>query len=131
MRRLDLPLEPSSPSRARHFVRGVLGDWDVGGETTEDAALLVTELVTNAIIHARTSVQVVVDRTDSTVEFSVTDSGPGVIRMEEPRPDSVTGRGIFMLDQIAAGWAVITGDGPQKTVRFSLPLSPARTEASW
>ena len=95
-------------------------------KTTEDIALVVTELVTNAIIHARAS-RIVVDvsRRAGAIEASVTDDGAGSIRLARPEPTSVTGRGIHILDQLFPDWEVETSEaGGHKTVRFGVTPSP-------
>lgn len=126
---VELPRDPSSPKRARRFVRWLLQEWGYDTDLTEDAALLVTELVTNAIIHARTEVVLTVSRRDGGLDFAVTDHGEGTIRLESPDPTAVTGRGIFLLERLAPGWEVET-DGATKTVHFSLAGLEERTGTS-
>jgi anti-sigma regulatory factor (Ser/Thr protein kinase) len=67
--RLDLPADPSSVREARRFVTRVLTDWGLL-DAVEVVTLLVSELATNAVLHARTAYAVVVsaDRDDLTVE---------------------------------------------------------------
>ncbi|GHF35419.1 hypothetical protein GCM10010218_15840 [Streptomyces mashuensis] len=54
--RTSLPGNALAPSAARRFVRSVLTGWNTHAVTTDDATLLVSELVTNAVVHAGTSV---------------------------------------------------------------------------
>lgn len=125
MARIDLPSQPTSPGQARRFIRDLLTDWGVGDEVREDAELLVTELVTNAVIHAQSDVTVNVDRENQDLFFSVVDHGPGEIRLRRPAPEEVTGRGLFFLDQIAPGWEVASGPHGAKSVHFSLAARPS------
>lgn len=121
MAQLDLRPEPTSPAKARTFVRELLEDWGVAGEVVEDAELLVSELVTNAIMHARTGTTVDVSRYDGTVEFAVSDESVRPVELRRPSVEAVTGRGVYFLDQLASDWEVEpTANG--KTIRFSLPV---------
>jgi anti-sigma regulatory factor (Ser/Thr protein kinase) len=126
VRRIELPPKPSSPSRARDFLRELFERWEIDGVAKEDGALLVTEIVTNAILHAKSSVVVEISRVDNTVEVAVTDSGGGVVRLQEPEPDSVTGRGLRLVDRLSSKWSV-TENRVGKTVRFTLNAEAAKT----
>jgi hypothetical protein len=70
---LGLPPLPGSPSRARAFVREVLGRWSLA-HLADDASVVVTELATNVLLHARTDFVVTVERSRSGVRLSVRDS---------------------------------------------------------
>ena len=120
MSRLDLPANPASPAAARAFVRDLLTDWQVHREVREDAELLVTELVTNALIHAGASATLEVRREGTILHFSVSDDGPGTVKLRIPARDAVTGRGLYILDQLAPDWTVEPFAPRGKTIRFSL-----------
>lgn len=121
MPRLHLRPEPAGPRKARTFVRHLLSDWGVAGEVVDDAELLVSELVTNAIMHARTGATVEISRYDGTVELAVSDESVRPLELRLPSVEAVTGRGVYFLDQLASDWEVEpTADG--KTVRFRLPV---------
>lgn len=94
-------------------------EWGVEPAVADDAELLVTELVTNSIIHARTPVRVEVAAGDGQLEFQVSDGSTRQVQLRMPAPDAVTGRGIHLLDQIASDWEVLPRAGG-KTVRFKL-----------
>lgn len=121
MPQLYLRPEPTSPGKSRAFVRELLVEWGVGGEVVEDAELLVSELVTNAIIHAGTGATVDVDRYDGNLQFAVSDKSARPVQLRLPSVEAVTGRGVYFLDQLAPDWEVEpTANG--KTVRFTLPV---------
>ncbi len=120
VQRIDLPSHPASPRHARLFVREVLTAWGVPDELLENAELLITELVTNAVIHASSDVSVEIRQDGDVVRFGVLDHGPGQIRMRVPAPGDVTGRGLYFLDQLAPDWTVSTERSGDKTVQFSL-----------
>lgn len=109
---------------ARSFVRRLLREWRVDKPVIEDAALLVTEVVTNSVIHAKTPITVVVDRIDSHLRFEVSDDDAGTVTQRQPSDHDATGRGMLLVDSLATDWDVLYRDSG-KTVRFSLALDPA------
>jgi anti-sigma regulatory factor (Ser/Thr protein kinase) len=130
VQRIDLPSHPASPRQARVFVRDVLTGWGVPEELRENAELLITELVTNAVIHASSDVSVEIRQDGDVVRFGVHDHGPGQIRMRVPAPGDVTGRGLYFLDQLDPDWNVTTSESGDKTIHFSLtglPSDPGMT----
>lgn len=116
----ELRLEPTpdSPRLAREFVARTLTSWDLDDLELE-ASLLVTELVTNAVIHARTTVLLRLSRVDDQLRVEVVDgSARPPVRRHNAR-DSTTGRGIALVEHLAAAWGVETGSAG-KSVWFSL-----------
>ena len=77
-----LPAEPRSASAARSFVEARLDEWDLA-ELRDDALLAVTELVTNAVLHARTPLLVSISSEHGQVEIAVFD---GNATLPQPRP---------------------------------------------
>ncbi len=77
-----LPAEPRSATAARAFVDERLTAWGLS-ELRDDALLAVTELVTNAVLHARTPLLVCVSSEHGQVEIAVFD---GNISLPQPRP---------------------------------------------
>ena len=102
---VDLPPEPSSATRARRFAREELEE-SYPADTLDTIALLVTELVTNAILHARTPLQLTLEWRPGHVRIGVEDESneqPAVRRYES---DAVTGRGLALVEQLASSWGV-------------------------
>ena len=118
-----LPLEPvpASVGSARRFVLSALGD--VPPEDLESAVLLTSELVTNAVLHARTPLCVGVTVAGARAMISVADQ---VRAAPRPQPHSSTrlgGRGLALVDDLADDWgAVTTQDG--KVMWFTVPVAP-------
>ncbi len=82
--------------------------------------LLTSELVTNAVVHAQTEVAVTITRRDRhTVSVSVRDGSSLAPRPATHPDDSMTGRGLGILDMLADSWSVDTEAGG-KTVTFTL-----------
>jgi anti-sigma regulatory factor (Ser/Thr protein kinase) len=104
---LDLPPTTDSVPVARRFVRARLVDGDTDGAVDIDtAALLVSEVVTNAILHARTTVTLTVEVSDEVVRIAVRDGSPMRPRLHAFAPTSATGRGLRLLDALARRWGV-------------------------
>jgi anti-sigma regulatory factor (Ser/Thr protein kinase) len=117
---IDLPSTLSSVPIGRHFVRDLLVDWDCAA-AVDDASLAVTELIANAVKHARTRVLVKVT-VDSDIVISVRDSAPQVIRAQAPAgPLAESGRGLRIVAAISTDWGITT-DRRGKCLWFSLPL---------
>ena len=108
--RWSLAADTANVAMARHRTAELLTDWGYD-ELVADAELVVTELVTNAIIHAETGCQVTVERTRNGVRISVAD-GDGTSR---PRPQPFDleregGRGLLIVSTLASDWGISPGD---------------------
>jgi anti-sigma regulatory factor (Ser/Thr protein kinase) len=117
---IDLPADATSPGLARSFVAELLQRWQL--TPLVDAAMLLTsELVTNGVRHAGTGMRLSVRRvTDGTVRVAVTDAAPGVdVHVRPASNDREGGRGLFLVEQLAAGWGSMSDDAG-KTVWFEL-----------
>ncbi|MFD9126220.1 SpoIIE family protein phosphatase [Kitasatospora sp. NPDC059571] len=119
-----------SAAAARAFVRDALLGWGLP-EVVDDAVVLVSELVTNAVVHAGTAAEVGCIREDETVRIEVTDRHPerglpafvNVPTASEryADPDGEGGRGLLMCSALSSCWGVEYAAG-RKTVWFRLPL---------
>jgi anti-sigma regulatory factor (Ser/Thr protein kinase) len=118
--RIVLAPESASVPRARRFVADQLSDLAV--ETVDLARLLVSEVVTNAVLHARTAATLIVDRGDSTVKVQVEDSNPLLPVIRSHGPEAGTGRGLQVLDRLASDWGTNQHKGG-KVVWFEIPTS--------
>ncbi|MFI2434607.1 ATP-binding protein [Streptomyces sp. NPDC018693] len=100
-----LPREAESSPVARHFVRQVLKDWDMT-HVEDDAALVVTELVNNAIQHTRTpSIRVSVRRvSQKLIRVAVTDKDRQAPQWRDARPSDTGGRGLTLVDSLSQSW---------------------------
>lgn len=114
----------SSVPPARRHVRSLLVAWRLW-PLADAAELIVSELATNATRHARGMGDyfvLTVSCRDSVLALEVTDSFRW--RMPElahPQPDEQSGRGLLIVDQLAARWGVLERN-PGKTVWAELPL---------
>jgi anti-sigma regulatory factor (Ser/Thr protein kinase) len=102
-----LPRALASSPTARHFVRDVLREWGLDG-VQQDAAVVVTELVNNAIRHTQTpSLRVTVCRVSAaTVRVGVIDRSPRLVpeRLRSVSPLGTSGRGLVLVDAVAQAW---------------------------
>lgn len=116
---------PDAPFAARRFVAGLLGRRPYGNRVDpNDAQLVVSELTTNAVIHAGTPFSVAVRSDDSSVRISVQDWSSTQPVMREDNPVALAGRGLRLIAMVSRAWGVEYGpDG--KTVWAELPLRPA------
>jgi anti-sigma regulatory factor (Ser/Thr protein kinase) len=107
---LALPATATSPSRARTFVASRLAGWGLADDA--DALLATSELVTNALLHARTAMTLRVVRVgDDGVRIEVSDGSVAPPRGRHFTVESGTGRGLRLLDSIADEWGVSAHDG--------------------
>jgi anti-sigma regulatory factor (Ser/Thr protein kinase) len=113
---VTLPPDTESPSRARHFVCDALS----GREAPLDVvALLVSEVVTNAVLHARSEVTLTVRIDNQSVRVEVADRSAAVPEQRPFTDDAVTGRGMYLVEQLADHWGTDpAADG--KVVWFEL-----------
>jgi anti-sigma regulatory factor (Ser/Thr protein kinase) len=100
-----------APVEVRRFVGEVLGRW---GEDVllEEASLVATELVTNAVIHGQSDVTVRICTTGEGVRISVADTSPAMPAMGCPSERGSSGRGLNIVSGLAAAWgteATVTG----------------------
>jgi anti-sigma regulatory factor (Ser/Thr protein kinase) len=100
---LDLPPTTDSVPLARRFARSALRESQSDVDTV---LLLVSEVVTNAVLHARSGIRLVVEDRDEVARVEVHDASPVPPRMHHFRLVSGTGRGLRMLDQLAQTWGV-------------------------
>jgi anti-sigma regulatory factor (Ser/Thr protein kinase) len=90
---------------ARRFASKVLASW--GCEDLEDAVLLlVSELVTNAVIHARSDVEVVLRLRPSRVRVEIIDAATDYIQRRDAASEDQSGRGMALTEALAASWGV-------------------------
>ncbi|MGW5368083.1 ATP-binding protein [Streptomyces sp. NPDC004009] len=105
--RFELAAHPGSPARARRLARARLTGWSVCEDTCDTAALVISELVTNAIVHTASSrVVCELHDHDDTVRIAVHDEGcaPGEPHPSPQRPDEEHGRGLLLVDALCRAW---------------------------
>jgi anti-sigma regulatory factor (Ser/Thr protein kinase) len=92
----------------------------VGQDVVETVELLTSEVVTNAIVHARAAPELVVRLSGARVRIEVHDASPAVPVRRLAGPYAASGRGIAIVDGLAGNWGVEhVPDG--KRVWFEVP----------
>lgn len=124
---VELPCEPISVTRGRHFVRDALLGWEMP-RLVDDAQLGASELIANAVRHARTDLVLTVEITDGAVTISIRDGKPELRRPVPASSDSLAehGRGLHIVAAISSDWGVMTATGG-KVIWFSLSLPDSGT----
>lgn len=99
---IDLPPEDTSPRTARALLRAALEQWHVGD--LDSAELLLTEVVTNAVVHAHTPFTLHLSAAPGWARVEVRDCSPEPPRRRRPTSRSEHGRGLLLLDRLAHQW---------------------------
>lgn len=97
----------TAPAEARTFAVGAIRGWGIRSDHTElldDVAFVVTELSTNAVIHARSTFTVRVAEFEETVRVSVEDGCDRPPQLETVSPKAETGRGLALTAELAEQW---------------------------
>ncbi len=125
-----------SVATARSFVRDTLQGWGFA-DIADDAVVLTSELVTNAVVHAGTAADVLCLRTEDGVRIEVADRYP---EREIPlqgapvtmgSPDREGGRGLQLCAALATRWGVeYTPTHKQVWFQLDLPERPVGTRAA-
>jgi anti-sigma regulatory factor (Ser/Thr protein kinase) len=124
--RISLPKTAASPAEARHLVSRFAAENDLHDDS--GAALLVlSELVTNAVLHGAEPIEVYVCRDHDLLRIEVSDGGPrtdGVVPRSQgdPRPG---GRGLHIVNSLADRWGTTDSD-TGKTVWAEMAIADGR-----
>ncbi len=100
--------DPSSVAQARRFARVQLDEWGAP-ELQDSAALAVSELVTNAVVHTGTTAVVDLRLDSNSLRVEVEDQHPGrslPTGLRAPDDESEGGRGLIITSSIASSWGV-------------------------
>jgi anti-sigma regulatory factor (Ser/Thr protein kinase) len=121
-KRLELDHTVQAPRLARRFVTTVLTEWGVLNGSIERAQLLVSELVSNAVLHATGAIRLLVAEVDGgrAYRIEVCNTGAGEPRIRHAGPEDLSGRGLQLVDDLARGWGSTTDSG-ETSVWFEVP----------
>ncbi|MDN5750421.1 MAG: ATP-binding protein [Pseudonocardia sp.] len=123
--RLQLRLEPAPtvPAAVRRRLSRELPAWGVGPDALDAVLMVCTELVTNAVEHAGTDLELTVEPDGADVLISVRDRCPADPRLQPHRALARRGRGLQMVEALAREWAW-TPHPDGKTVWARVPVDP-------
>ncbi|MFJ9811686.1 ATP-binding protein [Streptomyces sp. NPDC101158] len=126
VRRLVLHRPDGAVTRCRDFTVAALADWGwtpavtpEDRERADDVLLLVSEVVTNACLHADGPEELVLRHSDGLLRVEVSDANPVHPRARTPRSPALPGgHGLMVLDRLAGAWgtAAKADGGPGKVV---------------
>ncbi|MFE9370386.1 ATP-binding protein [Streptomyces sp. NPDC006711] len=128
----SLPLD-SGVKEARDWTRAHLAtlDWAQRAPEVVDAVLLtVSELVTNAHVHAHSAAQLILTWDEECLHVTVHDSSPQLPEQRAPDADAPGGRGLVLIEALSHEWhAYPCPRGKNVTACFQ-PSAPADTEVT-
>lgn len=122
---LNLPSDMSAPSVARAAAKRFLAG-SLSNERLGDLSLVISELVSNALLHGRGQVVFRLGLDGGTVRGEVIDQGGGFEHeIRERGPDEVSGRGLLLVEALTESWGIHEGT---TRVWFELgaPTGPSR-----
>ncbi|WP_436775532.1 ATP-binding protein [Yinghuangia sp. YIM S09857] len=114
-----LPDMPESAKLARDHVRGPLFAHKLP-HLSDDAALLASELISNALLHAEGRPELRLQLRESTFRIEVVDSGYGVPKAPLPGVERTFGRGLWIVERLSCRWGFVR-DIASKSVWCDLP----------
>jgi anti-sigma regulatory factor (Ser/Thr protein kinase) len=110
---IDMPLGVQAPRSARTAVCAVLAGWGYRDDHwLETAAVVVSELVTNAVRHGGGCLELDIESHDGRVIIAVADGSSVVPRRRAP--DDVGGRGLALIEGMSRGWGVHDHEGGKR-----------------
>jgi hypothetical protein len=100
-----LPASRHAPSDARALLRNALHTWALDG-LGDVSELIVSELVSNVVCHVGTpmTLRVTVTRDRSVLRIEVDDSSAAIPEVDHPTPETLGGRGLWLIDELATRW---------------------------
>lgn len=117
--RARLEAQPQSAASARRFIDETLRRWQCD-ELFDVVGLLTSELVTNAILHAHSEIELSVRLTPNSVRIDVADHSDRLPAPREAAEEDTSGRGLGLVEALATSWGVDERPGG-KSVWFELP----------
>jgi hypothetical protein len=124
---LHIPPVSTGIGEARRFTRDRLKTWGLLA-VADNAILMISELVTNAILHGGDGAHLTLTYADLKIRAEVRDSSPVMPVVRSYSETATTGRGMVIVDALAAAWGTFAVDGG-KVVWFELAAVGAEDEA--
>ncbi|HWD47736.1 MAG TPA: ATP-binding protein [Actinomycetota bacterium] len=104
--RIDLPRSASSVGTARRFIEARVSAWSFPRRAAERLVLIGSELVTNAVLHARTDLTLTLELEDGRARISVKDQSQAPATLRHYRADALTGRGLGVVAALSDSWGI-------------------------
>ena len=113
-----LKLHPTAVGEGRRFIRDVLRE-NRRDHLCEAAELVISEVVTNALVHADPPYRIAVESGDGVLRIAVFDGSTVGPQMPPYDEHATSGRGVRLVDSLTERWGVLVGEHG-KTVWFEL-----------
>lgn len=127
----DIPPDVARVALVRRWARERLTDAGLDESTLDALVLLVSESVTNAVVHARPPLVLCLDVDAERTRVEVRDGTSAEPVLRQTVPTQQGGRGMMFIDHLSSRWGTVTHDAevgkPAKTVWFEL-THPHATE---
>lgn len=117
---VSLSSDGASVGAGRRAVGNELAHRGIAPEVIETVELMASELLTNAVLHTRGGVSLVVTVIDQLIRVEVTDDSSGRPVLRHPPADSTSGRGMEIVDALASQWGVDALPAGGKSVWFEV-----------
>ena len=128
VRSLRLAPHPTAPRASRDFVSRTLLDWRLS-QHIPAACLVVSELVTNAMTHAGTDIDLTVAEHLKAIRVAVRDHSPGLPIQQHDAGD-VYGRGMTIVAELSRAWGVLPDAAGGKVVWAVIDTAPPATQTN-
>jgi anti-sigma regulatory factor (Ser/Thr protein kinase) len=125
----QITLSPTavSATAARRFIEARSADWSLPEPVSQQLVLIGSELVTNALLHARTMLTLTLELRRDRVRISVSDASQAAATLRHYRPDALTGRGLGVVAALSHRWGVnAVRDGKVVWAELELAGGPPR-----
>lgn len=113
--------EPEQVCAARGFVTSAVQMWSV---RQSEVALLVSEVATNAVLHARSDFEITVVGREDRIRVEVFDRNTRLPTLAVVAPYAYSGRGLALVQALALAWGVESHSADGKTIWFEVLLDP-------
>ncbi len=122
--KLDVPAERSAVRQGRAFTVATLREWSLSESLIEDATLMVSELLTNAVVHGSAPICLRLRKMPEELAIEVDDGSSAMPRKLQAGLDDLHGRGLAIVAALGTRWAA-RPDGYGKTVWSTIRIPPS------
>ena len=118
----------SSAAEARRITLSALAEWGLS-PLRDTVSLLVTELVSNGVRHAQTTLELALSFDVGCLRIAVADDDPRPPVARQRQDLTVGGWGLALIDSLSTGWGTDVDDGRGKTVWFEIDTTRMETSS--